>query len=191
MPRTQSGVSFFYKSLANFIDKWYKKLSICFHFLWHFLSITLPYLYLNRLVPYINITKGLSANLQRLKWLWAPQHRRSSRLLPWASPSPTGAQNLSPLSVSPPETDLPPTSENCPRRPLLHWRWPLYLERAQTWLLWQWGCSRRHRNVGLRQTASVQSRDLGGTPKREVDEETDHSHVSKETHTRSSAPTFW
>lgn len=69
-------------------------------------------------------------------------------------------------STLPPGMYLPPTSENCSRRSSLHWRWPLYLERAQTWPLWRWGDSRTHQNVALRQTASAWGRDLGKPPKK-------------------------
>lgn len=69
-------------------------------------------------------------------------------------------QPHSPLSANPQERHLPPTSENCLRKSWLRWHWPLYLGRAQTWLLWQWGYSRTHQNVGPPRTSSASGRAL-------------------------------
>lgn len=62
---------------------------------------------------------------------------------------------------TPPLRTLPPTSENCLRGSWLHWHWPLYPERVQTWLLWPRGYCRTHQNVRPHQTSSAAGRDLG------------------------------
>lgn len=99
------------------------------------------------------------------------QSRQPSQQITALSPLPGGGGGHRPRYSSSShlptkKTHLPPTSENCLRRSWLHWRWPLYLERVQTWPLWQWGYSRTHQNAGHHQTASAWGRDLGEPQKR-------------------------
>ena len=105
----------------------------------------------------------------------AKQAAQVSRLLPGASPLsqarglPEGQRPRFPAPTSlsqpanPPETNLPPTSGNCPCVSWLRWCWPLYPERAQTWLLWRQGYCRTHQHAPLHRISSARGRDLGET----------------------------
>lgn len=93
------------------------------------------------------------------------------------------------LSTHQKHIHLPPTSENCLHRSWLHWRWPLYLERAQTWLLWRWGCCRTHQNVVPHQTSSAWGTDLGQSQGGKASEET--VFVQGQKSRQEALPTFW